>query len=238
MDKRKGLIIGGAALALLLLLGGGALLIGRGRQATGTADSGEGSSSAVVSDAAKRRENTLRLAQDYFKEGEYQRALDLLDGLLIENGDDQDAKDLRDQIIAERKQAEKKAADAERQSQEALKDTLSDLGQSLKSSETSAAEQERDRQLEAKRQEELRKLEDQRKAAEERQRQEADRLAALDKAEREKAEKLKNLVRQGEEAMDQKDYIGARGFFSEALDIDPSSAPALANTGETFFSGR
>ncbi len=46
----------------------------------------------------KIRLNTLKLAEDYYKQKEYQRALDLLDKVLINNPDDEDAKNLRDRI--------------------------------------------------------------------------------------------------------------------------------------------
>jgi hypothetical protein len=200
MNKRTVALIAGAII-LLALLGGGLLYMGRDRA---PADDG---SAGMVDEAARRRTNTLKLAQDYFEGGEYQRALDLLDGLLIENADDETARDLRDRIILERRKAEEAAAAERQQSQEDLKDTLSGLGDTIKSGESSARDQARAQELEAQRQAELRQLEEQRRAAEERRRQEEARLAALSQAEREKAEKLKELVQRGEQAMSREEYI-------------------------------
>ena len=73
MDRKVWIGIGIAA--LLLLLGIGYLALG---------PRGESTQSA--------RKNTLLLAEDYSKSGEYQRALDLLDRVLIDNANDQDAR--------------------------------------------------------------------------------------------------------------------------------------------------
>lgn len=55
----------------------------------------------VGSSASKNfKNNTLSLVQMYLERGEYDRALDKLDELLIKNGKDQDIVDLMDKIIA------------------------------------------------------------------------------------------------------------------------------------------
>jgi hypothetical protein len=55
--------------------------------------------SAPSRDEAKRRSNSLALAGEYLAQGEYQRALDILDRLLIADAGDQDARALRDEIL-------------------------------------------------------------------------------------------------------------------------------------------
>ena len=52
------------------------------------------------SKAGRTRENTLSLARDYMQKGAYDRALDLLDKLLIENAGDTEAAALRDETVA------------------------------------------------------------------------------------------------------------------------------------------
>jgi tetratricopeptide (TPR) repeat protein len=46
------------------------------------------------------RKNTLALVQMYMQKGEYDRAMNLLDGLLVKNADDKDALSLMDKVIA------------------------------------------------------------------------------------------------------------------------------------------
>ena len=81
MDKRKlALIGGGIACAVIITLM--AFLLLRG-------DSGD----------TGRRNNTLRLAAEYIEKGEFQRALDLIDQLLLVNPDDEEARTLRDEAL-------------------------------------------------------------------------------------------------------------------------------------------
>ncbi|MDR1212423.1 MAG: hypothetical protein LBK40_09360, partial [Spirochaetaceae bacterium] len=80
------------------------------------------------------RANTLALAAEYIAQGEYQRALNLLDGLLIADANDTEARELRDRAIAAGRDAAATAAGAERGSDaslaaaaEAFKDAVSRL---------------------------------------------------------------------------------------------------------------
>ena len=52
--------------------------------------------------------NTYNLARTYAEKGEYDRAMSLLDSLLLKDGNNQEALDLLDQIIAMKKDAEEK----------------------------------------------------------------------------------------------------------------------------------
>ena len=56
--------------------------------------------------AGNVRANTIVLAEDYLDKGEFQRSLDLLDSLLIENVQDEDVRALRDRVIAEKQNYE------------------------------------------------------------------------------------------------------------------------------------
>ena len=83
--KKKGVFIAIAAVAALLLLGIG----------------GFGVYSMVKKGnaAAAERDNTMSLIQRYLDRGEYDRALDLLEDLLIKNANDPDALALLDDIM-------------------------------------------------------------------------------------------------------------------------------------------
>jgi hypothetical protein len=76
MDKRKLLIIGGGILALLLIVFGIVHLAGKGGKS-------EDNRTIFAGDSETKRQNILRLASSYAEAGEYDRALNLLDGLLI-----------------------------------------------------------------------------------------------------------------------------------------------------------
>jgi hypothetical protein len=49
-----------------------------------------------------KRQNMINLARDYIAQAEFDRALDLMDRLLIEDSNDQEAKDVRDEALAAR----------------------------------------------------------------------------------------------------------------------------------------
>ena len=76
-----------------------------------------GKSEAETDDATDIRANTLRLAEEYLAQGEFQRALDLVDKLLIENANDEEARNLRDGVIEAKRIADKEREDAERAEQ-------------------------------------------------------------------------------------------------------------------------
>ncbi|MBP7095380.1 MAG: tetratricopeptide repeat protein [Spirochaetia bacterium] len=103
-DKRKLVPIAVAAgLVLLLSIGGVSLLSGGQR---------------------RERANTLALARQYLEDGDYGRSLDLLDRLLIKDSDDDEARELRELVVAARKAAEDGDSDA-------LARILARLGDSL-----------------------------------------------------------------------------------------------------------
>ncbi len=61
----------------------------------------------------EERVKKLGLAQLYMEKGEYDRALDMLEKLLLENPDDKDALDLMDRILEKKRQVEREKQEEE-----------------------------------------------------------------------------------------------------------------------------
>ncbi|HQG39554.1 MAG TPA: hypothetical protein PLV76_01550, partial [Spirochaetales bacterium] len=59
--------------------------------------------------AQKERLNVLKLARDYGEAGDYDRALNLLDTLLIKNADDKEALELQREILEKKLESLKEA---------------------------------------------------------------------------------------------------------------------------------
>lgn len=95
--KKKIIIIAAASLLLLLLLFFGIRGIARAASSSG----------AKGNDA---RQNTLALAQKYLDKGQYDKAMDLLNSLLISNPDDEEADRLLDEAIKQKKASDDQAA--------------------------------------------------------------------------------------------------------------------------------
>ena len=207
MKNKKILYIGGGALLLLLLLGGWLMLGNPG-------DS--------------KRSNILKLARDYSGQGEDQRALDLLDQLLISNADDAEAKALRDEVVKHKKDHD--ASDKQAQL-DALKNANGKLQQGLQSLSNQLATQSK-----AQTQATVPDDEAQKKA--QRQKEEADRLArekaAADKLSAEDKAK-RDLFNQGMSLLGNSKYPEARAKFDDVLGKDPEYADALIRKGEATF---
>lgn len=120
-DRKKQLIIGGyvvliaiiIVLLCLLFRGCSGTSISNGRRNAGN----QNSSAYYVTDEngnlipnKKPYENALKLAKKYADKGEYDRALGLLEQILIENPDDEKVRELFDQYLDLKHQAEEKAA--------------------------------------------------------------------------------------------------------------------------------
>jgi len=188
MDKTK-LLIAAAVLVVIILLITGFFYI-TGRPST---------------KADLKAQNTLRLASEYVSSGEYDMALNLINSLLIDNADNSDARTLRDEIIAKKKDQEasnkllkdQKEEEA-RKAQDTLTQSLSELGNTIEDSSTTSISQADEA---ARRNAELKKLEEQRLAAEKKRKEEEARLAALSQAERNKAEEVKKLIQTGKDRM-------------------------------------
>ena len=143
-------------------------------------------------------ENTLSLIERYISHGEYDRAMDLLDSLLIKNANDEQALDLMDKIIS------LKAMDKESQqlalsqmnnsgNNEDLERALSDLAKANEESakSTQAVNDLLKKQAEAEQQRleaEKQRIEQERKAEELRKQQEAEAKAAEEARQKKLAE--------------------------------------------------
>ncbi len=214
MDKKKLIIAGAVILALLLAAGGTYIAV-----------------SSAHSAKIREQINTLKLARGYMQSGEYTMALELVNKLLIDNADNEKALTLRDEIIRKKKAEEAAKAQEQLKAQKNLSQSLSKLGTDLqKTADTTAQKQEA-----ARKKAELAKLDAQRKAAEERKKEEAKRLAQMSKAEKEKQAKVKALIDEGRQKMVEDQHVQARGFFDKALTLDPDSALAYAEKGESYF---
>jgi len=92
-DKKNPVLVLGIILALIALVLGGLFVA---NMIIANSSDGTGAS----------RENIIKLAERYRDRGEYSRALDLLDQLLLKNPDDEEAKRLQDAILEEKQQKE------------------------------------------------------------------------------------------------------------------------------------
>ena len=236
-DKRKLAVV---ALITILILGigvGGVFLATRSRQPTVVAP--------VAVDPA--RENALRLAREYLESGEYQRALDILDRLLIADAGDEEARALQNNVLAARRERDRIAEEAARQERRELEEELARLRAQAESATAPDPElQARIAAAEARRREEerLAREEERRRAAEEaarreeeerrrleeerRVREEEERLARLDAEARERAARVRQLVEKGHESLEDGDFLAARGHFNDALRIESDAPRALS----------
>ncbi len=212
--KKKTLIVVGAVVLLLLAAGGAFLALSK-------------------SGGDPKRANILKLAREYSSQGEDQRALDLLDQLLITNADDPEAQALRDQVVKDkqkREQADKQAQlNALRSSGDKLKQGLQDLssklaganqGQNAQPDAAAAAKEEAARKKAQSDKDEAARLAKQ-KADEE-------KLNADEKAKR-------DLFNQGMALLNASKFSDAKQKFGEILDKDPGFSDALIRKGEAVF---
>jgi len=222
MNKKTLIAIGAAV--ILILLGTGAFLL---FSKPGT---------------DPKRANILKLAKEYADQGEDQRALDLLDQLLITNADDPDAQALRKDVVKQKQQhelADKQAQlNALKSSGDKLKQGLQDLSSKLGNGQnSSAAAQAQAAQAQADAAASLAKEEAARQKAQ-KLKDEADRLAKQ-KADQQKLsaeEKAKqDLFNQGMGLLNASKYGEAKQKFTEVLGKDPGFADALIRKAEAVF---
>ena len=257
-DRRRLLIIGGAVL-LVLALAGGTFAILRSRGADEPAVVEEPQPADEPEPVDTTRLNTLRLAREYLEAGEYQRALDLVDGLLISNADDPDARAIKDEILAAKRLADDEAAAraaelaaaaaqrervdpdlAARQAEAEARRREAEAAARAAEAEARAREAEIAAQLQA---EEERRREEQaaREAEAERARQEE--LARMNEEERLKTERINRLLDDGLAALEDERFQAARESFDEVLSIEladervenRSHALAYARSARSYF---
>ncbi|MCR5495401.1 MAG: tetratricopeptide repeat protein [Treponema sp.] len=93
-EKKKKIIIVIAAALILFILGGAGVSIVRGMSASNS-----------------KKDKTIALVNLYYQKGEYDRALDKLESILMENPEDKEALALMEKILASKSSAEKGESD-------------------------------------------------------------------------------------------------------------------------------
>ena len=209
--------------------------------------SARGCASSKARAAAKARENTLALAQDYIDKGLYDQALGLLNELIITNADDADAKTLLEKAAELKKVAEANAGGGNGGSYSVNIDT-GDIANAMQSSidsmrnqlaqanEQNAKTQQEMNDLLRKQQEQAeneKTAQQEQKALQEaaqkqREQDEADRkakeaeLAKQDAAFKKLMDNIDDLIKQGEGCLVIGDASGALKYFGKAKDMLPS----------------
>jgi tetratricopeptide (TPR) repeat protein len=160
------------------------------------------------SDGSKR-DKTLKLIERYYDREEYDRALTLVEDLLLEDPDDSDALDWMDKVIEAKNQKEQgdKLADEarDRSERQRLLDSMNTMID--KQEETPIVLQ--------------------------RNRQEDD--GGLSKEEKEKRDRLNNLIDEGIDEYNSKNYAKAKSKFEKVLELDKDNAEANAFLGTTLY---
>ncbi|MDR2785909.1 MAG: tetratricopeptide repeat protein [Treponema sp.] len=214
MISKKVIIIAAAALAALLLCTGVVFLVrGNGEK--------------------NRLTNILRLAEDYIAQDEYQRALALLEGILIENPDNEAAKALRDQALQKQKESRNAvrtaggdsdpapspdgSLDAAVQAMQAMQ------AQALATQERLALERSRmEADVAASRAEAEAERQAVAAAEEERKRVQAEEMARASRETQEKMKAINELVNRGRDALKSGNISAAEAVFRDALGKMPA----------------
>ncbi len=234
--KQKAVVLGGTAAVIVLCILAGIRLSGSGNSG---------------------RKNTLALVQMYTDKGEYDRAMNLLDGLLVKNADDRDALALMDKIIA-LKEGKKPASEnaggqsdvnvnidtsgitkAVQSSLDSMKDELAkSSAEAQKNQRTMTDMLEKERLQAQKEQEAADEKAAQAKAAEEQRKQEdasrkaaEEELARKNKALQKEIQSVNDEIAQGKTALATGNIDSALAHFSAAQKNLPIS------DGEPAFSG-
>ncbi|HPG86188.1 MAG TPA: hypothetical protein PLQ29_05755, partial [Spirochaetales bacterium] len=245
-EKKRFVYIGIAALLALAAIAAIVLALGAGGH------SGE-----------RERTNMLSLAGEYIDRGDFDRALDILDRLIIKDSSDAEARSLQDLALARKasaKAAAEEAAKAGSGEAGALAQSLGELGKSLErtastvaqsatrpsqpaagssagSADDSAAAQAAARKAE---EDALAKAQSEAEAA--RRRAAEEELSRKSAELRAKMEAINALVKAGRQSISAGDYAAARSSFDEAVSSLPSgeakfSAQTYAEIAEGYYDG-
>lgn len=242
MDSKtkRALIIGGAVVLALVVLGGSLALV-------------------LSGGGGRERANMLALAREYIERGDFDRALDLLDRLIIKDVNDADARALRDEALAGKAakaaQGGQDAAAGSPVDTQALAQSLDQLGRSLErtassvaagaasgsggSSAAATAAQQRaaadqaaaqaEAEAAAKKAEEEARAKAEADAEAARRRAQEEALAKANAELRAQMEAVNALVRQGRDASKTGDYPKAKDNFDKATGMLPSGEPKFAS---------
>lgn len=178
--------------------------------------------------STSRTSNTLALAEKYIEQGQYDRALDLLESILIEDPENLLALELTN-IALEQKQLEKEAGNLP------VPDDRQDV------SSTEATEETEDRQaeilaLEQKLEAQRREAEQlQQKAEADRRRAEEERLAALSAEELALQRQITALLEEARRLQQAGDFATSRDKIQQAIKLDDSQALPYARLAESYI---
>lgn len=219
MDSRKKKIIVGAAIILAILL------------------IGAGTAAILGGSGARERSNMLALARDYIDRGDFDRALDILDQLLIRDKDDAEAQALLKEALD--RKAGLKPPEGDDAAAQALAQSLDQLGKSLErsaselasqaggssgSSSQSASAQDSAAAAEAAR------LQAEADAAAARKRAQDEAFAKANAELKALMEKVNGLVEEGSTASGSGQYAQAKSKYDEAAGLLPADEPKFASS--------
>ena len=157
----------------------------------------------------KKRENIIKLIKRYYEQDEYERAMKLIEDLLIENADDEEALNLQEKVLQAKKEKE------EREKEELLK-RESDTKKILESMTNIIEEKDEKPFI-------IRKKESE------------DNLNSISEVEKEKRKKINTLINEGIDEYNKQNYANAKDKFLKALELDDNNAEANAYLGATYF---
>ncbi len=193
------------AVLVLLLLGLGAAGVFYGPQLLAAARAIAGGTDAG---------NALALAERYAAQGEYDRALDIIDQILLKDANNKDAIAAQSRILEQKRAAESQAEDRARREREAqakrgeqdiarIVDRIQRPGPAAPPPAVEVVK--------------------------------ADPAKEKSAAEAERIRKINDLLDRAARQMAAKDYPGARRTYKDVLALDPNSAQAYAYTGEAWY---
>jgi tetratricopeptide (TPR) repeat protein len=178
-----------------------------------------------------RRQNILKLAASYLKAGEFDRALNLIDGLLIDNHDDEDALKLQREILDQNRRSEtdELIAAQRRFLEEQRQNTAAFNTQRAVSDSMAAADAEAAAERRA-----AAEAEAARKKAQD------EELAKVSRELQEKMRKVNDLVSDGKAKLASGDFSGAEKKFAEVRGVMPEGenrfeSQKLAEIAEAYY---
>jgi len=164
------------------------------------------------------REKTIKVITLYIEKGEYDRALNLVEQLLLTNPDDKEAQDLQDKILNAKRGKEQltdeERARLEKEKQQQEKDQLDKLIETVEKSGNKNPVVNI-------------KLPETEKTKEPK--------AVATESKDTKAKKIQDLLAKGEEQRTKQKYKDALDTFNEVLKLDADSAEAFSRIGRTYF---
>ncbi len=201
---------------------------------------------AIKAGAGKERGNMLSLAREYIDRNDFDRALDILDKLIIKNSGDREARVLQDEALAKKEAANGLAGEGDKNN--ALAQQLGEIGKSLERTastvaKTAAASSGANPAANTAADAAARKAEDdarakadadarakaEKDAAAAAAKQREDELARKGKDLRDRMEAINALVKTGRQAVGNGDLSKASGAFNDATANLPAGEQRFAS---------